>query len=170
MQPTSVANQVIPAGYLETGSKASTQLQDIYQYCRLIFYWVGTSYRRMIVPRPRINNADLDTLTKDAPVVKLTDTRGIVRRIVTSGGGISNGCQTLDRREGNTLVGPGTEDPRNFQQTVDIVVVCLDARAREDIRLKVLDDLDIGSKRNVAAGLARALGKSVSFTGAFPEV
>lgn len=114
----------------------------------------------MIIPRPRINNADLDTLAKDAPVVELADTRGIVRCIVGSSGSVPDRRQTLDWGEGNTLVGPGANDARDFQQAVDVVVVCLDARAREDIRLKVLDDLDIGSERNITAGLGRALRRN----------
>lgn len=47
------------------------------------------------------------------------------------------------------------------------MVVGLDARAREDVRLKVLDDFDIGSQRNIAAGLGRALGAGMSIAGVF---
>lgn len=50
----------------------------------------------MFIPRPRINNADLDSLTKDAPVVKFADARSIMCRIVASGG-VSDGRETLDR-------------------------------------------------------------------------
>lgn len=110
----------------------------------------------MIIPSPRINNADLDTLAKDAPVVKLADACGIVRRIV-AGGGISNRLKTLNRREGHAFVRPGAGNAREFQQAVDVVVVRLNTCAREDGCIKVLNDLDIGSKRNVTTRLARAL-------------
>lgn len=86
----------------------------------------------MIIPRPRINNADLDTLTKDPPVVELADAGSIVRRIVASGG-ISDRLKTLNRGESHTFVGPGAGNAREFQQTVDVVVVRLNACAREDV-------------------------------------
>lgn len=44
----------------------------------------------MLIPRARIYNTDLDALTKDAPVVKLADARGIMRRVIASGGGVSD--------------------------------------------------------------------------------
>lgn len=116
----------------------------------------------MLVPRARINNADLDALTKDAPVVKLADACGIMRRVVASSGSVSDRRETLDRREGHALVGPGANNTGEVQQAVHVVVVSLDARAREDAGLKVLDDLDIGSQRNITAGLGRTLGTAVS--------
>lgn len=112
----------------------------------------------MLIPRPRINNADLDTLTKNAPVVQLADARGVVRRVVARGGCISDRREALDGREGHALVGPRAGDTGEAQQAVDVVVVGLDARAREDVRLVVPDDLDVGCQRDAAAGLGRALG------------
>lgn len=118
----------------------------------------------MLIPRARIYNADLDALTKDAPVVKLANASGIVRRVIASGGGVSDRRETLHRREGHALVGPGANNTGEVQQAVHVVVVSLDARAREDGGLKVLDDLDIGSQRNITTGLGRALGTGVSIT------
>lgn len=114
----------------------------------------------MLIPRPRINNADLDALAKDSPVVKLADARSIVRCVIASGGSISDRGETLDRREGHALVGPRADNTGEVQQAVNTVVVGLDARAREDVGLKVLDDLDIGSQRDITAGLGRALGEA----------
>lgn len=107
----------------------------------------------MLIPRARIYNSDLDALTKDAPVVKLANACGIMRRVIASRGGVSDRRETLDRREGHALVGPGANNTGEIQQAVHVVIVCLDARAREDVGLKVLDDLDIGSQRNITAGL-----------------
>lgn len=116
----------------------------------------------MLVPRPRVNDSHLDALTKDTPVMQLANARGIMRRIVGSGGGVSDSRKTLDGREGNALVGPCANNAGKAQQAVDVVIVGLNACAREDIGLKVLHDPDIGSQRNIAAGLGRALGTSVS--------
>lgn len=121
----------------------------------------------MLIPRARVHDSHLDALAKDTPVVKLADARGIMRRVIAGGGGVSDRGETLDRREGHAFVGPGANDTGEAQQAVDAVVICLDARAREDVRLKVLDDLDIGSQRDIAAGLGRALGTAVSIAGAF---
>lgn len=99
----------------------------------------------MLIPRARIDDSDLDTLSKDAPVVKLADARGIMRRIIAGRCGVSDRRETLDRREGHALVGPRADNTSEIQQAVHVVVVSLDARAREDVGLKILDDLDIGS-------------------------
>lgn len=125
----------------------------------------------MLIPRPRINNADLDALAKDAPVVQLADARSVVRRVVAGGGGgVSYGREALDGRQGHALVRPRAENAGEAQQAVDVVVVGLDARAREDVRLVVPDDLDVGSQRDAAAGLGRALGIGMSVTCVFLDL
>lgn len=107
----------------------------------------------MLIPRARVHDSHLDTLTKDTPVVKLADARGIMRRIIASGSSVPDRREALDGREGHALVGPRADDTREAQQAVDAVAVGLDARAREDVRLEVPDDLDVGSQRDIAAGL-----------------
>lgn len=89
----------------------------------------------MLIPRSRVNNTDLDALAEDAPVVKFADARSIMCRIIASGS-ISDGREALDGRESHALVGPGANNTGEAQQAVDVVVVSLDARAREDVGLK----------------------------------
>lgn len=122
----------------------------------------------MVIPRARIYNAGFDALTKDSPAVKLADACGIMRRVVPSRSGVSNRRETLDRRESHALVGPGADNTSEIQHAVHVVVVSLDARAREDVGLKVLDDLDVGSQRNITPGFGRALGIGVSIVVLFP--
>lgn len=50
----------------------------------------------MLIPRARVNDSHLDALTKDTPVVKLADARGIMRRIIAGGGGVPDRGETLD--------------------------------------------------------------------------
>lgn len=60
----------------------------------------------MLIPRPRIHNANLDALAKDAPVVQLADARGVVRCVVSGGGGVPDGREPLDGREGHARATP----------------------------------------------------------------
>lgn len=162
-QLTPVSNQVIATGDLEARPKASAQLQEV-RIAALLSVLFKITYRGMLIPCARVHDSHLDPLAEDAPVVKLADSRGIVRRIV-AGGGVPDRRETLDGREGHALVGPGANNTGEAQQAVDAVVVGLDTRAREDVRLKVVDDLDIGSQRDIAACLVRALGTGMSITG-----